>query len=432
MKLSSWGRYPRVNSSISYPQNLSSIENYIKNTPNFIPRGLGRSYGDSALANQVLCLNRMDHFIDFDEEKGLLNCEAGVSFSTILEIIVPKGWFLPVTPGTKFVTLGGAIASDVHGKNHHKEGCISEYILSFQLMLSQGIIIECSPYQHPDLFYATCGGMGLTGVIISAKIQLKAINSAFINQRTIKAENLEALFSLFESHHSATYSVAWMDCLATGKNLGLSLFMVGEHAQIGEKEISIKKKWDIPFIMPSCLLNPYSIRAFNTLYYHKQMKKSISKLTDYDQFFYPLDGIGNWNYMYGKNGFTQYQFVLPKEAGLKGMTEILKKITLSRRGSFLSVLKACGPANSGLLSFPIEGYSLALDFKLQAGLFDFLDHLDNIVAYYGGRVYLTKDVRMSEAIFKKTYPLWEKFCEIRAHYGADKQFHSLQSRRLGL
>ncbi len=430
--LSSWGRYPLVTSRFCYASDLAMIRDAMRLADTLIPRGLGRSYGDSALAQHVLCLRSMDHFIHFDDTEGVVRCEAGVSLSDVLDVFVPKGWFLPVTPGTKFVTVGGAIASDVHGKNHHLHGCFSEYLVSFQLMLADGSVIECSREAHAELFYATCGGMGLTGVILTATFKLKKIDSAFIDETIIKAENLSQLFELFEQYKTATYSVAWVDCLATGNSLGRSLFMLGEHAQEGTLLPSKNKKITIPCTMPAWLLNQYSISAFNALYYHKQRQNEVSHRVHYDKFFYPLDGLNHWNRLYGKNGFTQYQFVLPKSSGLTGMTEILEKITESRRGSFLSVLKACGPANENPLSFPMEGYSLALDFKMESGLFQLLDSLDKIVASYGGRIYLTKDVRLPENMFKQTYARWQEFANIRAQYGSDKKFHSLQSQRLGL
>jgi FAD/FMN-containing dehydrogenase len=432
MLLTSWGQYPIIPAQVLNVSTSQEITKIFSLEKPLIPRGFGRSYGDSALAENVVCLRSMDRFSSFDNDTGVLVCQAGVSLADILETFVTRGWFLPVTPGTKFVTVGGAIASDVHGKNHHIHGCFSEYVSSLELMLADGSIVECSRTSHAELFHATCGGMGLTGVILSATLSLKKIESTFINETISKAENLEEVFLLFEQNKHVTYSVAWIDCLARGKSLGRSLLMLGEHAQEGGLTPGKNKKLTIPCNMPSSLLNQYSIAAFNALYFNKQREKTRSHLVHYDTFFYPLDGLNHWNRLYGKNGFTQYQFLLPTSAGLKGMTAVLQKITASRRGSFLSVLKACGPANKNPLSFPIEGYSLALDFKIEAGLFELLNQLDEIVLHYGGRIYLTKDVRMSESTFKQSYPQWQTFETIRKHYGADKKFHSLQSQRLGL
>ncbi|MBP9727564.1 MAG: FAD-binding oxidoreductase [Gammaproteobacteria bacterium] len=432
MRLSGWGNYPIIEARSHSPQTIIDVSACLLNNNTLTPRGQGRSYGDSSLSPQILSTLSLNHFIAFDEDTGVLSCEAGVSLADILSTFVPKGWFLPVTPGTKFVTVGGAIASDVHGKNHHVDGSFSDHVHSFQIIVADGSDIECSRILHPELFHATCGGMGLTGVIVSATIALKRVQSAYIDETVIKAKNLKEVFRLFEEHQTSTYSVAWIDCLSSGEFLGRSLLMLGEHAKEGGLIARKKKKLTIPFNMPSLLLNQYSISAFNVLYYHKQREQVTERRVHYDSYFYPLDSLNHWNRLYGKNGFTQYQFVLPKSAGLEGMTAILKEISASKRGSFLSVLKAFGPGNENYLSFPMEGYTLALDFKIAPGLFDLLDKLDSIVLHYGGRIYLTKDVRMSELIFKQSYTKWPDFAKIRTQYGADKQFHSLQSSRLGL
>ncbi|MFT5815200.1 MAG: decaprenylphospho-beta-D-ribofuranose 2-oxidase [Francisellaceae bacterium] len=427
-KITSWGKYPYVDATVLQP---IKFEVCGLTTDCCIARGLGRSYGDSALAKTVVTSEGMNRFISFDVDTGLLSCDAGVSLADILETFVPKGWFLAVTPGTKFVSVGGAIASDVHGKNHHMDGCFSDHIESFTLVVNNESIL-CSRDAHSDLFYATCGGMGLTGIVIEATIKLKPISSAYIHQKTVKAENLGTILSLFDKYESYTYSVAWIDCLSTGENLGRSLLMLGEHATQGELVTHSDSKLSMPCNMPSFLLNQYTIQAFNSAYYNRIREDEVDTTIHYDSFFYPLDGIDNWNRMYGKNGFTQYQFVIPKTAGLKGLTEILTAIAESKQGSFLAVLKVFGKGNENLLSFPKEGYSLALDFKLNDKLFELLDNLDGIVRKFDGRLYLTKDVRMSEDMFKATYHKWEEFQALRKYYGADKLFNSLQSNRIGL
>ena len=432
MQLTSWGKFPYIEAKINKSTTNKTIEEQLYSSKNIIGRGLGRSYGDSALAENIIDMNLMDHFHSFDAKKGLLTCSAGVSLDSILTTFVPKGWFLSVTPGTKFVTVGGAIASDVHGKNHHLEGSFSDHVVSIKLATVSEGIIECSRIVRPELFFATCGGMGLTGVILDATFRLKSIRSAYIDQKTIKVHNLQMALELFEEYEDTTYSVAWIDCLSTGKNLGRSLLMLGEHSETGDLITHKSGKLNIPLDMPPQLLNKYSIQAFNSLYYHRLLKPVTENTVHYDPFFYPLDGIHNWNRMYGKTGFTQYQFVLPKSAGLEGMTEILTKIAESKRGSFLAVLKAFGKGNENYLSFPIEGYTLALDFKLDKKLFILLDELDNIVKSFGGRVYLSKDVRMSEAMFKESYPQWHQFMSIRNEYQANNVINSLQSMRLGI
>lgn len=434
MELTGWGRYPKINSEAKYPLSYNNVLELLskKSQHTFIARGLGRSYGDSSLAPKVISSSYLDHFIDFDTTTGFLTCSAGVTLADILNVFVPKGWFLSVTPGTKFVTVGGAIASDIHGKNHHIEGTFTDHVSSIKIATISNGIIGCSQTHLPELFYATCGGMGLTGVILEATFKLKPIQSAYIDETTIKASNLEQALALFETHQNATYSVAWIDCLSTGKELGRSLVMLGEHSNTGELIAGKYSKLTIPVDMPSMLLNRYSIQIFNTLYYNRITKPYTERTIHYEPYFYPLDGINHWNRLYGKNGFIQYQFVLPKSAGLIGMKTILQRIVESRRGSFLAVLKAFGKENNNYLSFPMEGFTLALDFKIEKGLFDFLNELDKIVLEYNGRLYMTKDSRMSEQMLKQSYPDWIKFMEVRKKYGADKVLQSLQSQRLGL
>jgi FAD/FMN-containing dehydrogenase len=434
MELAGWGQYPRINSELVTPLSQQEvIEDITKGTqPSLIARGLGRSYGDSSLASRVISTQYLNHFLQFDEHQGLLTCSAGVSLADILSTFVPKGWFLPVTPGTKYVTVGGAISSDVHGKNHHLEGCFSDHVRSLKIATVSDGILECSRELRPDLFRATCGGMGLTGIIVEATFQLKPINSAFVSEITLKARNLEEILYLLDAHQDATYSVAWIDCLASGGSLGRSLLMLGEHHSEGGLNLASRRGFSIPIDMPSFLLNRYSIQVFNALYYARIQQSESRRITHYESFFYPLDSISHWNRLYGKKGFVQYQFVLPKTAGAKAMTEILQRISHSKRGSFLAVLKAFGKSNDNYLSFPLEGYTLALDFKLENGLFSLLDELDHIVLNHGGRLYLTKDARMSEKTFKQGYSQWEAFVQVRMAYQAHHTFHSLQSRRLGL
>lgn len=432
--LSGWGNYPRVEALVLTPQIATDfLDAYLdKSTEECIARGLGRSYGDSSLAAKVIATAGLDNFHRFDEDTGTLTCAAGVSLAEILKVFVPKGWFLPVTPGTKFVTVGGAIASDVHGKNHHLVGSFSDHVTSLKLATVNDGIVICSREERQELFRATCGGMGLTGIVLEATFKLTAIKSVYIDETTIKAENLKELLALFEEYQDATYSVAWIDCLATGDELGRSLLMLGEHSEQGGLQEGKSAKLSIPVNMPSVLLNRYSIQAFNSLYYGRVKNKVSTRLVHYEPYFYPLDGIHHWNRLYGKQGFVQYQFVLPKAAGLSGMSDVLGRIAESKRGSFLAVLKAFGRGNDNYLSFPIEGYTLALDFKMDSGLFELLGELDQVVLGYGGRIYLAKDSRMSESVLKQSYSNWESFSRVRKQCGADRVFHSLQSRRLGL
>ncbi len=432
MSLMSWGMYPKIKNTVFKFDKEETLKQIISEHDELISYGNGRSYGDSALSSNIINVRPKDYFIDFNEEKGLLHVQAGVLLSEILESFVPRGWFLKVTPGTKLITVGGAIASDVHGKNHHVEGCFSECIQEFNIMLADGEVVTCSKEVTPELFKATCGGMGLTGVILDAKIYLKKIKSQYIDQTTIKTKNLKKTFEAFEEYKDKPYSVAWIDCLAKGDKLGKCLLMVGDFMDDGKLDYKLKSQKTIPFNFPSFALNNWSVRAFNWLYYGKVKERVSKQKVDIDTFFYPLDAIGHWNRIYGKNGFTQYQFILPKETSYEGLEEILTTISKSGKGSFLAVLKLYGKANENYLSFPIEGYSLALDFKIEKGLFDLLDKLDEIVVKYKGRIYLTKDVRVSKETFEKGYPQVDTFRQYRKENKMDKTFQSLQSKRVGI
>ena len=430
MQQNSWGMYPKVKNKSYILQNEILLKEDLQNLQECIAFGNGRSYGDSALAENIIYCKPYNYFLDFDENSGVLHCQSGLLLSEIIETLTPKGWFLKVTPGTKLITVGGAIASDVHGKNHHAEGCFSECVEEFTLMLQDGEVLTCK--RGEELFYATCGGMGLTGVILEAKIILKKINSKHINQITVKTKNLKETFEAFEKYAHLPYSVAWIDCLAKDEALGKCLLMVGDFADDGDLNFKEKKKLNIPFNFPSFALNKLSVKAFNWLYYNKAPNGESQQKVDIDTFFYPLDSISNWNRIYGKGGFTQYQFILPKEVSFDGLQEILTKIAQSGKGSFLAVLKLYGEANDNYLSFPLKGYSLALDFKIEKGLFELLDTLDAIVVKYGGRIYLSKDVRVSKETFQKGYPMIEKFREFRKSKALDTKFVSLQSKRVGI
>lgn len=430
MSLYSWGMYPKTKNKRFVFKDEESLAKYLSDVDETIPYGNGRSYGDSALNNNIIYCKSHNYFLDFNEDTGVLHVQSGVLLSEIIDSFVKRGWFLKVTPGTKLITVGGAIASDVHGKNHHVEGCFSQSVEEIRVMLPNKEIHTCK--KGDELFLATCGGMGLTGVILDAKITLKKINSKNINQTTIKTKNLKETFKAFEEYSHMPYSVAWIDCLAKDDETGKCLLMVGEFADDGDLNFKEKKKLNIPFTFPSFALNALSVKAFNWLYYFKAPNGVSKQSVDIDTFFYPLDSIGNWNRIYGKNGFTQYQFIVPKEISYDALQEILRTISQSNKGSFLAVLKLYGKSNENYLSFPMEGYSLALDFKIEKGLFELLDKLDEIVLKYGGRIYLTKDVRVSKEVFEKGYPLVEKFRTFRKLINANKLFQSLQSKRLDI
>lgn len=436
--VSNWGNFPTVNADEVSFSTSRQIDEILTHGLPVSMRGLGRCYGDAALSSNVISTLKYDKIIDFDVERGIFECQPGISFAEILQIIVPKGWFLPVTPGTRFVTVGGAVASDVHGKNHHSEGSFSSYIIEMEVLTPALGKVTCNRLVNSGLFEATCGGMGLTGLISRVRFTLKKIKTAYISQIQIKAKNLNEILDLFEQFRGYTYSMAWIDCLKGGDSFGRSIMTAGEHASPDElkgmstTEQLVKPKslnLGMPFFLPSFALNTFSIRAFNFLYYNKQWKREKRSIVSYEPFFYPLDAISNWNRMYGKKGFVQYQFVLPMEKGRQGLTDILARIRKKGMGSFLAVLKLFGKQES-LISFPMEGYTLALDFPIKAGLFDFLDELDKVVLDYGGRLYMTKDARMKAEMFWKSYPNAAKFLQIVNQYNPDHTFQSLQSERL--
>ena len=425
----SWGNYPKVES------NFNDFEQHRKSSlfkQNTIPFGNGRSYGDSCISENIIRFKNYNHFISFDKINGLLTLQSGVLLSEIIEVVVPNGWFLKVNPGTKLITVGGAIASDIHGKNHHVEGCFSECVNWFSLLLPSGEIFKCSREENQEMFYSTCGGMGLTGYIIDIEIQLKSINSIYINQKTTKTKNLTETFEVFETIKNEPYSVAWINCLSKGNKIGRSLIMSGDFDDDGNLNYSPKKRLNIPFNFPSFSLNTLTVKIFNFLYYNRVFKKISFQKVEFDSFFFPLDSIRNWNRIYGKKGFTQYQFILPKQESFEGLKSILNEISNSGKGSFLAVLKLYGKENRNYLSFPLEGYSLALDFKIEKGLFELLDRLDEIVLKHKGRIYLSKDVRVSKEVFEKGYPQINKFREIRKKYKLNEVFTSLQSKRVGI
>jgi FAD/FMN-containing dehydrogenase len=440
-EVSNWGNYPKTQANLVEFEDLDTLRQLVTGADGVIARGNGRCYGDSALAPTIISTMRYNKFLDFDTQQGIIRCQAGVLLSEILEVILPQGWFLPVTPGTKLITVGGAIASDVHGKSQHKAGNFSDHVISLELMQADGQIVTCSKEDHPDLYWTTCGGMGLTGVIINATLRLIPVETAYFKQQSIKAHTLSHLMDLFEESEAWPYSVAWIDCLTSGQSMGRGILMRGNHARLADltavsqqqHPLTPRPKFNlnVPISPPGFVLNRLSMKIFNTLYYHKQRAEMVEAVVDYNSFFYPLDAVLNWNRLYGAQGFTQYQFILPKETSREGMRRILQRIVDSGMVSFLAVLKLYGQQN-GYLPFAMEGYSLALDFPIAEGLFEFLDELDQVVLDHGGRLYLTKDVRMSQAMFKQSYPHAAKFIENVQKFDRDHKFRSYQSDRIGI
>lgn len=381
-----------------------------------LAHALGRSYGDSCLIadGSLIQTSQLNKFRHFDPDSGRLSCEAGLSIADLLKFSVPRGWFIPVTPGTKQVTLGGAIANDVHGKNHHRRGTIGCHILELELMRSNGERLHCSLSQETALFRATIGGMGLTGLILSCAIQLIPIESAYIDAEMIKTTGLDEFFEIDQSSdQDYEYTVSWIDCMAKGEARGRGVFIRGNHAKDGGLRSYNKQRGallSIPCDAPGFTLNPLSIKAFNLAYYHKQLSKLKIVRQGFNPFFYPLDAVENWNRIYGKKGLLQYQCTVPTDK-VEELKQIFDKIEKSGQGSFLAVLKRFGSIPSpGLMSYPSEGYTLALDFRnIGPRSADLFQELDAIVVRAGGRLYPAKDAMMSPLTFQASYPQWTEF-----------------------
>jgi FAD/FMN-containing dehydrogenase len=440
MKLAGWGRYPRHEAVMRAPRSEEALRARLTEG-RAIARGNGRAYGDSAVSEtNTIHMRHFNRMISFDEGTGVLVAETAVLAGDILAAFLPRGWFLPVTPGTKFVTLGGMIAADVHGKNHHKHGSFGSFVDWVEIMEPDGSVRRCSPTRSKALFEWTLGGMGLTGMILRAAIRLTRVESAWIRQETIPTEDLDETIDIFEARQEATYSVAWIDCLSKGAGAGRSLVMLGEHATLEDLpkprrkrpfETKDKGRLSVPFSPPAFCMNGWTVRAFNSLYYRKGRRSAGEGLVDWDSYFYPLDAILNWNRIYGRRGFTQFQCVLPLESSRPGMAALLKAISAEGAGSFLAVLKRMGGQTSRF-SFPMEGYTLALDFPVNARTLRLMEQLDAITLDHGGRFYLAKDARMSPETLRRSDARVEGFEKMRNRNDRRDTFASAQSERLKL
>lgn len=419
----SWGRVVDAFHDVARPATPSDVpailEASLASGRSALAVGLGRSYGTSNLnsGGNLADMVRLDRMIGFDREAGILHAEAGASLNDILRVIVPQGFFLPTTPGTRYVTLGGAIANDVHGKNHHQAGTFGRHVRAFTLARSDGSVRRVTPEGEPDLFAATIGGLGLTGVILDAEIALVPIRSAFIDQLIEPVRNVHHFMELAEMRaRTHEHTVAWIDCTARGNRMGQGVFTSGNWSYSGGLSPHRASGGpSLPVDAPSFALNPVSLRAFNLAYRQRQLMKQRAARVHYAGFFHPLDTIGQWNRLYGPNGFYQYQSVVPFEAAGAATTAMLSRIAASGQGSFLAVLKTFGAkASPGLLSFPAPGVTLALDFANRGmTTLALLADLDDIVRDAGGRLYPAKDGRMTAGMFRAGYPDWEKLEAMR-------------------
>jgi decaprenylphospho-beta-D-ribofuranose 2-oxidase len=408
-----------------------------------LARGAGRGYGDNALNRDegVILTQRLDRLLAFDGETGIVQCEGGCTLGRIIETFLPRGWFPRVTPGTKGVTVGGCIAGDVHGKNHHRDGSFATLLIDFELLLPSGEVLACSREENADVFWATLGGMGLTGIILSARVQLRRVESAFVAVEYEQIPNLDTALARFaETDQHSTYSVAWIDCLAAGEAMGRSVLMRGEHARADEVPdrhraqpliVPPRRSRSVPFMMPSFLLNGWTVKAFNRRFYRKHT--AGRRIVDYDTFFYPLDSVLNYDRMYGRRGFVQYQAVLPRDSSRDALVAMLRTLSQSRSASFLAVLKTMGEPSGGLLSFPRAGHTLALDLpntgpRLRA----VIDELDRIVLAHAGRIYLAKDAFATPEMIRSMYPRLDEFLALKHRLDPDHRLTSSLARRIGI
>jgi decaprenylphospho-beta-D-ribofuranose 2-oxidase len=439
MLISGWGNYPHRDAPVLTAHEPDDLPRRIAGSETIIARGAGRAYGDAAIGSgATLAMTGVDRMIAFDAETLSLTVEAGVTLAQILDAFVPRGFFPPVVPGTRYVTVGGMVAANVHGKNHHKSGGFGSHVERLTLIAADGSTCVCSSTQNATLFRATIGGMGLTGIIRDVTFRLQRIDSAFMRNETVIAPDLDAVFRAFEASRDWTYTVAWIDCLARGSALGRSVLFRGEHARRDELDAhhtaayrpETGPKLAVPFNLPGFTLNRLSVRAFNSLYFngHRPGAAIVPLL----KYFFPLDALGHWNRLYGRSGFVQYQCVIPKSRSREALGGILDLVAARGGASFLTVLKLLGPDDAGLLAFPLEGYTLTLDFHATAATFRLLAELDRRVMDCGGRVYLAKDACQSPALVEAGYPQLNAFRTLRQQSGAAAKFQSLQSQRLAL
>ncbi len=439
--LAGWGANLRAECFLTEPVTAGEVARTLDGTGT-IARGLGRSYGDCAInaGRQVIGTTRLDRIISFDTATGTLTCEGGVSLGCLIEAFAGQGWFPMITPGTKFVTVAGCIDNDIHGKAHHAQACFSNCVDSMTVLLASGAVVTASRTENEDLFWATFGGMGLLGFILTVTIRLRRIETAYFHQKSIRANDLEGMLAVLEEHDLAfPYSVATLDVLATGARLGRGVLTVGDHAKLGDLpprlaanplRVSGPPKLTVPFDLPELTLNPLSIQVVNAVI--QRIQASAAPLGHYEAFFYPLDKIAHWNRGYGRRGFTQYQFVIPFANGLHQMHRILTAILSSGELPFLNVLKRLGKESGGILSFPREGYTFAIDFPIRENTPALLRRLDAMVIEAGGRIYLGKDSYTDAATFRTMYPQVDGWLRTKAKYDPHHVFTSNLGRRVGL
>jgi decaprenylphospho-beta-D-ribofuranose 2-oxidase len=405
-----------------------------------LARGLGRSYGDTAQNAGGVVLEPLPSWWRLDSVAGTVRASAGTSLHDLIRALVPQGWFPPVTPGTRYVTLGGAVACDVHGKNHHRHGSIGQHVRSLVLVTADGTSRRLAPDREPELFWATVGGLGLTGVVTEVELDLVPVESGWMRVTTERAPDLAAVMARLVAADDVTYSVAWIDLLAAGRRLGRSVVSLGEHARLEDLDPRRRDdRWpvpgvarlDVPLVPPRSLVGPRGVRAFNEAWYRRAPQHRADEIQSAAAFFHPLDGVGHWNRLYGRRGMVQYQLVVP-DRGADALPGMVERIVRAGWPSFLAVLKRFGPGNPGLLSFPTQGWTLALDLPADPRVATLFDELDERVLAAGGRVYLAKDARVAPRTVRAMYPQWDRFRAVRREVDPRGVFQSDLGRRLGL
>ena len=430
-RISGWGRNTASDANISFPKNLKELKKEIKK--NCIARGLGRSYGDSSIQpKKTIVTTKLNNIINFNEKTGILESECGVSIKQLNQFTINKGWFLPVTPGSKNITLGGMIAANVHGKNHHKVGSFGKYVISFKILDNKNRLISCSKTKNNKLFKYTIGGMGLTGVIFSSKIKLKKIFSDVIYEEKIKCDNLKETLANINKSKNWEYNVSWIDTSSSNKEIGRSIVSRGHFQKTKKKDIfnySNKEIFTLPNIFPFSLMNRFMIKILNTLYFN--LSRTGKNLTSINNFFYPLDKIKNWNNVYGKKGFISYQCSVPYKNAYKSIFEILMTMKKYKAYSFVSVLKSMKKKDFPL-SFGQNGFTLVFDFPNYKDIAIILNKVNDIVLKYNGKIYLAKDSIISKKKFKDLHSEFYNREFISLRKKSNYFFNSLQSKRLGL
>lgn len=432
----SWGRVATTESMAARPERIAEVSKALEDSSGstLLAFGAGRSYGDTAINSRgrTLITRRLDRFLGFDPDTGMLVCEPGVSFIDIVHTFLPLGFMAPVVPGTGFATLGGGVANDVHGKNHHQVGSLGQHLEWLDVRLPSGKLVRSSQISEAEIFRATVGGLGLTGIIERVCLRLVRVPSNAVTLTKRRIRDLDEFLAAFEAERDRSpYVVGWIDALAAGRSLGRGILETASPAVQSMSDVPRSSR-RVPLDFPGFALNAWSVRAFNAFYRRHVSSAGVQTLSPYEQFLFPLDAIHDWNRIYGKRGFRQFQCVVPFETGRTALTQMLQLIAKANRGSFLAVLKAMGMQGLGYLSFPMSGYTLALDFPNTPGVVDFINKLERITAEHGGRVYLAKDSTLSADLFRQMYSRSADFSAVLQRIDPEHRMNSDMAVRLGL